>query len=154
MNVFLDALWDACNRPLRGEPVYVQATNSSSPGSAVLEAFRKIDIDPANVLIAHEAADEFWFPVDCNNYLIASYCVGHFTNANLQGDFKTIFGGKRQRQTLNEVKKYNPRTFYHDLCNKLLTQLITKPKTYPYNVTCEDVDGLERKLLVLHFKKR
>lgn len=151
MQLFIDAVWDAYNRPIRGEPMFVQA--SSEILGAAEDHFNKIGLSLDNVLVGKIidfSCDEFWFPIDLNNCFIASnYDV---TGVNGADRLKVESQKDVFYECMNK-KKY--RLFYIDFCHHLLTILASNYGSYGYEVSCLSVDGLEVKkpILMLKFKK-
>jgi len=144
--LFIDAVWDACNRPLRREPMFAAADDAAT--KALIEGTPNIGIQSDHLLVASHLQNEFWFPVDCSNYLLASYCA---EEKALQDEITDVFGGRRKRDA-GTIQR-NPRTFFRDLCNELLQDMTSNPH-YPFDVTCEDIEGIERRMTVLRFARR
>jgi hypothetical protein len=158
---FIDAVWDAYNRPIRGEPMFAKVKDEQLGEAAA--AFKKINVSHENILVAtvlDSCCDEFWFPIDINNYLIAANY--DFTEKKFLDQDQVTHIQKKLENALKSIKKTNQnnssiksaRAFYIDFCAKLLEFLAKFHPQYPFDVKCADVDGLENNILMLHFKKK
>lgn len=139
--LFVDAIWDACNRPLRLEPMFA---NHPLP---YIESF---DIDTvglmdSEILSASDSFNEFplLFPVDLTNYILAS----HFEE---NGEIAQTFGSLISNDNDEECKPYE---FYMKFANCLL-ETYNKSSGYKYHVKCLPIKGLGRNHLALVFEKK
>lgn len=151
--IFIEALFDTCNRPLRREPMFIN--NNSLLISKSGDTFKTYGLKLNNIFFASNSYEdlEFWFPIDIANYMIASFTTksNRLQDANLVHELERTLGGKRE---IKNTQKLNSRTFYKDLANKLLNELITISPDYPFNVECVEVQGIERRHLFLRFEKK
>lgn len=180
LHLFLDAIWDACNRPIRNEPMLTMGINddiyrsrlaiSKDKAKDIAKIEKELkgyqdelltyNIGFNDILYATDSYEylEFFFPIDSANYLLASHIL-FFTQAastderymkRIEGIDK-IFGGKRDN-TKRPKKCVNPRGFYRDIANNILSSSIL-PKGYPFNVQCKEIEGLLRSHLFLSFTR-
>jgi hypothetical protein len=159
LGIFLDAIWDACNRPVRSEPMFV-AQSKALLGAGAQKALEKYRIKLDNVLIAapNESQNELWFPVDKHNYMVALYAKAYIDSANddqsrkFMSNLLTILGAKQvvQRGSI----QLSSRTLYRDLADALIGEITRGHEHYPYNVSCEDIVGFDGRLMILRFVKK
>ncbi len=73
--LFVEAIYDVCNRPLRREPMFV--INNGLPVDLNDKEFILTGLSLSNIVVASDFDSyknmPFFFPVDLANYLIASY---------------------------------------------------------------------------------
>lgn len=144
--IFCDAIYDAYNRPLRDEPMFSECRKLEEEN--VIKKLESLRLLPKNILIASHEKNEFFFPIDYSNYLLASH---YDSDTKLDEAMARIFGVKQQPNNKNGT---TPRDFYRDIANKLLGVLSKDYPNYPFEVKCKDMMGSKRNQLILHFKKK
>lgn len=139
--LFVDAIWDACNRPSRLEPMFAKCH------LPYIESFdiNTVGLMNSEILSATDNFDEFplLFPVDLTNYILAS----HFEE---NGEIAQTFGSLINNDNDDECKPYE---FYMKLANSLLEEYNNSGE-YNYHVKCLPVKGLGRNHLALEFEKK
>ena len=153
--IFLDALWDVCNRPIRQEPMFIEnIITLTNDVSNVSNAIDWIGLDRAMILSASKPQyDDSWFPMDITNYLLSSAANYDSKLGLALGD---IFSGiKSDRSVLLK----NPRNYYKDLANNILQDNILindiTSSEYPFTIECIDLPSINREhALFLHFKRK
>lgn len=74
--LFVEAIYDACNRPLRGEPMFVKG-NDLPIKSQYKNDLAGTGLEVSDILVAVEKdsykTKDFWFPLDLANHMIAAY---------------------------------------------------------------------------------
>lgn len=158
LDVFLDAVWDACNRPLRNEPLFEPQSNGSV-GSNGTKRLELLGLKAENVFLASASGTPgkpLFFPVDKNNFLIGVYADAALRNPAKQrrdafkGNIDRIFSKKQQSPKGSSSKPANQ--FYLDLANILISEeIIPQYSAYPYSVVCREIQGLYSKMMVLEF---
>ena len=76
--LFFEALYDVCNRPFRCEPMFIRGQGLIvKEGTDIEKTFNLATsgLKVSDILVASDSYKEndFWFPLDIANYLIASY---------------------------------------------------------------------------------
>ena len=156
LDVFLDAVWDACNRPLRDEPLF--GTPTTSGGTDQLDV---TGVKIENIFLASTSWDTempLLFPVGSHNFLIGAYATAALENPawkrrkSIKSSIEKIFNKQNTQRVANE-KPANE--FYVDLANTLIAnEIVPKYSNYPYNVECKEIQGLHSKMMVLEFTRK
>jgi len=169
LDVFLDALWDACNRPVRCEPLFVASTPATfnMDGIAYLK-LRKID--PCKVWLPcglDVPVHTGWFPLDRNNFIIGAHAQAVLSKGDVLKTETFKRGLDKVFATRHRVDKkpcvgtsdiqtrLPPKKLYQDLANTLIAEFILpRYSGYLFDVECKEVDGFDSKWLVLEFSKK
>ncbi len=160
LDVFLDAVWDACNRPLRNEPLFLaQSGESLSPNEA--SALSMTGIKPENIHLASASwatESRLLFPVGSHNFLIGAYAQAALDNPakkrrdSIRRNINRIFHRQNKQRDANE-KPVNE--FYLDLANIMIAEnIVPKYSNYPYRVVCKEIQGTYSKIMVLEFASK
>lgn len=161
LNVFSDALFDALNRPIRGEPVFARVPTELS--NNCVDSLTAIGLSDANVLSAYIApnpvgniaggVNDFYYPIDIHNHLINSFC----RMASFAQQGASALGHSRDTDEARDAKladgKHPPkraRYFYRDLANEALAEYV-KRSPYPYAVKCVEEYSFNTRVLLLKF---
>lgn len=156
LDVFLDAVWDACNRPLRNEPLFETPIISTD-----IEKLRVTGIKPNNIYLASTSWDTdnpLLFPVDSHNFLIGAYAKAASENPSrirrdsIRKNIEKVFQ-KQIKQRFSNEKPAN--VFYTDLANLLIaSEILPQYSDYPYNVECKEIQGTHSRMMILEFTKK
>jgi hypothetical protein len=141
--MFAEALFDAINRPIRGEPVFSNIDPGVQGSSKVylqqlvqkLKTSEKLKINEPEILVSSNDYDkDFFFPLDLTNYFISVYALTHdeFARSNIPKLF-----GRRNSNHLNTTKGLVPSLrFYQKVIRSSLISKDMLPEGYPYTVHC------------------
>lgn len=149
-HLFLEALWDACNRPIRREPMYSYQEIPYIQNNE-LDLF---GIIPNNIFTSSYDSKESWFPIDFTNYIISSQFISGKTSESIDiiksSDLVSNFSKHQQIENSS-----SSREFYKDLANSLLMEYhFFQSDEYGFQVKCIVLPGLGRDHLALHFVKK
>jgi hypothetical protein len=154
--IFVDAVFDALNRPMRNDLVFA---HDPSAISKIVEELEAADVDSKNVWVAAEprGLNEFYYPVDVGNFYISATALlddkiarrekPKLTNL-LSSKVMKIFTTSRGDKEDNN----RPQRFYIDLFGKVFEHYKRTYPNYPFEVNCVSVAGLSGRMLVLKFK--
>jgi hypothetical protein len=116
MQYVIDAIWDGYNRPIRREPIF-----SGLPSDILGEVSASVNtaVNTSNILVATDdiSRDELWFPIDLNNYLVASSFDGRALDEH-EREF-TKKDHSNAIKNLSAKTLTNSRLFYKSLCDDL-----------------------------------
>lgn len=169
--IFVDAVHDALNRPLRRDLVFASRANTVS--ADCLAAFAAIGVSPDKIWVAADPdpdqLKEFYYPIDVSNFIISSISLlddqivkvqkpkarkGKSTEHLLSSKAVRALSTSREDKTDEAEKNISnrPRRFYIDLFCKVFEHHLQQMQSeYPFSVTCEDIEGLTGRMLVLKF---
>jgi hypothetical protein len=126
-----DAIMDALNRPIRGEPCYHWMNKKMLVASGNFNC------------------DAFYFPIDLHNYFIASGLHHAFEGRrpaqSPKNDIIGLFSNKSLESTSSQIR---------GLIDAVIAIFLEKNKSYPYEVTSIKLKGASRGMLLLKFKKK
>ncbi len=146
--LFIDAVYDVYNRPIREEPMFVV---TPSPGPEAEPLIQEAVLTREQLLCAddYSAVTDYWFPLDYGNYLVSANCC---KDRDLE---KTVSKNLKIRTFRDRyIKIANAMFTDHETFKDLFLTDIDK---YPFLVNCFETDGglLEgRGHIVLHFKRK
>lgn len=156
LDVFLDAVWDACNRPLRHEPLFERAMISSEASQLGVTGVKAQNIYLAST--SWKSKNPLLFPVGSHNFLIAAYARAASENpAKLRRDrIRTNIDNVFHKQNSQKPAKKKPANqFYLDIANTLIaSEIVPQYPDFPYGVECKEIQGTHSKMMVLEFTRR
>lgn len=156
LDVFLDAIWDACNRPLRNEPLFGKPNISSE-----FNNLKDTGITLDNIYLAStswEANSPLLFPVGSQNFMIGAYAKAvsegpvNKRRKTIRNDVEKIF---EKKNTQRSASGKPANKFYLDLANELISsEILPTYSQYPFDIECKEIQGVHSKMMILEFTKR
>lgn len=140
--IMADALFDALNRPSRGEPMYCRIPEQSAEHRHLLVAANEAKIVARELLFAaSNPGDSFFYPLDMHNFLLNRYA----DSSEATTDLISVFA-KHSDGAIGQ-------TFYMGLANAAIQVYKAKHRRYPFEVVCKSMNGPLRPLLMLEFAR-
>lgn len=140
--ILSDALFDALDRPTRGEPMYCRMSDDSEAYGALLDRAKAFGVTAEGLLAASTKLDgTFFYPLDMQNYLLNKYAK----QANRPELVKAF---PKQSEGTEGLR------FYLDLVNDVIQRSFASLPAYPFTVACETMPGPLRPLLILRFVRK
>lgn len=156
LDVFLDAVWDACNRPLRDEPLFEAPIISGET-----DKLRMTGIKVNNIYLASNSwgtEKPLLFPVGSHNFMIGAYAkaaLGNPAKKRRDGIRKSIEKVFQKQNTQRNASEKPANEFYIYLANALIvSEIVPQYLDYPYNIECKEIQGTHSKMMVLEFTRR